>query len=213
MGSLVWCTPDTMAGSRSCAFGLVLLLTVVTADDGNKKVNNQEALAGTVLGAESETIAQIMRAEATVKATQDKITPSLNHILQLKDEKKSLEAAIEHLRPQYVRTYQPVISIGNELLKSQVQQQSLEVDLDLTVSDLPELERQTVAAESALRAVQHRLAALKLKLNPDKTLTAAVAAAPLFSVMKSDSTEHPDRLHDATTVRHDVTASAESGLA
>merc|ERR1712010_182118 len=156
---------------------LVLLATVV-ADDGHKKVQNQEALSGTVLGAESDTVSQIVRAEAAVKATQDKILPAQNHVLQLKAEKKSLEAAIEHLRPQYMRTYQPVISIGNDLLKSSVQRQSLEVDRDSATSGLPELERQTVGAESTLQATQHRLAALKLKLSPAKATGNDVGIAP-----------------------------------
>merc|ERR1712167_204124 len=179
-----------MPGS-SCVMAVLVLLASVVADDGHKKVQDQEALAGTVLGAESDTVAQIVHAEAAVKATQDKMLPAQNHVLQLKAEKKSLEAAIEHLRPRYMRTYQPVISIGNELLKSSVQRQSLEVDRDSAASGLPELEQQTVSAESMLQAARHRLAALKLKLNPGKASEGEVGTAPLFFVARAGAAEKP----------------------
>merc|ERR1711871_525291 len=203
-------------GTLAMRGGLVVvvlaLVGMVLANDGTdeKKVNDQEALTGTVLGAESETVVRILAEEAKVKATTDKLAQTEAHIALLKPEKVSMEAAIEKLRPPYMRTYQPVINLGNDLLRQKVTKQSLEVDRDMLQDTTPDLEASTIKAETDLKVLQHRLAALKFELSSLNAPDASIK--PLFSVKESKKEAANTQLFDRTTDRRSHTADSESQL-
>lgn len=147
---------------------------------------------------------------------QDKIEPTKNRIIQLTATMKSLEASIEKLRPAYMRTYHPVIQIGNDLLKVKVERESLEVDRDMEQVDVPELETKVLGAEKQVAELTHKLAALQEELkktNPAATMEDPNKKKVSIFVLETKPTETANTvLHSQTEARRAQNAPMENKL-
>jgi hypothetical protein len=115
-----------------------------------------------------------------------------------------------------MRTYHPVIKIGNDLLKVKVERESLEVDRDNEQADIPALETKVLQKEKQVADLTHKLAALQEELKrANKVETPnddSVKKAPIFVLETKPADIAGSLLHTKTEERRAKTAESENKL-